>query len=116
MKSTASPARNSVTSWPSSTAVRAIRRPSAARVGFSGPLTIWTKMRATLRVGRHGEELVARHLPDELGVVARDVLLGVRNELVVVGALDRVPALAVDLLGHRRPFVVRARLSTRRRG
>ena len=48
----------------------------------------------------HREEIFAGHLPDHLGMVAVDVGLRVRDELVVVGAADDLAAFTVDELCH----------------
>ena len=48
----------------------------------------------------HPEQVLAGDLPYHLGVVAVDVRLGVRDELVVVGATDYLAAFAIDELCH----------------
>src|SRR6476619_4232544 len=53
----------------------------------------------SLRLG-HPQDLLARHRPDLFGVVALDVLLDVRDELVVGLAANGLPAGTVDFLGH----------------
>src|SRR4029079_19170600 len=45
---TPSPAKKRSTSWPAASAVFATRRPRAARVGFSGPVAIWTRSLDTI--------------------------------------------------------------------
>src|SRR4051812_28160826 len=49
----------------------------------------------------HPQDLVARHRPDHVRMVALDVLLDVRDQLVVGLAADGLTARAVDFLGHR---------------
>jgi DNA-binding SARP family transcriptional activator len=49
----------------------------------------------------HPEQIVAGHLPHELGMRLADVLLGIADELVLVGATNDVAALTVDELRHR---------------
>src|SRR5947208_859142 len=58
---------------------------------------------ALLRLLRHREEIVARDLADELGMVAVDVLLGVREQFLVGLAADDAPALTIDQPRHRSP-------------
>lgn len=59
-----------------------------------------TLPRRRLRLFGHGEEILARDLPDELRVVPIHVLLGVCQQLLVGLAADDAPALAVDQLRH----------------
>ena len=52
---------------------------------------------------RHPQDVVARELPDELGVRLPHVLLDLRHEVLVRLRLDDLAALAVDDLAHRSP-------------
>src|SRR5919199_6282855 len=54
-----------------------------------------------LLLSSHGEEFVARDRSGHVRVLARDVVLRVADELVVVLAADDVPALACDRLRHQ---------------
>src|SRR3954452_21798492 len=57
--------------------------------------------RLGLRLLRHGEQVLARDLPDELGMVAVDVVLRSREQLVVGLTTDDASAFTVDQLCHR---------------
>src|SRR6185437_539319 len=49
----------------------------------------------------HPQDLVTRHAPDHVGMVFLDVLLDVRDQLVIGLAAQGLAARAVDFLGHR---------------
>src|SRR5688572_2744963 len=87
---TASPARNTLTSWPSSAAVRATSSASAARVGFSGPVARWTRIPAMRRQRIAGGALDVAQL-DRARCRSGDQLLDQR--LVGVEHLGRRAAL-----------------------
>src|SRR5688500_5001317 len=63
---TPSPARETETSCPASAALRATRRPSAALVGFSGPVATLTSSRTPLLLLGHSEDVIARELPHQI--------------------------------------------------
>src|SRR5437763_8548928 len=48
----------------------------------------------------HPQDLLARHRPDHVRMVALDVLLDVRDQLVVALAADGLAARTVDFLSH----------------
>src|SRR6188508_1533386 len=49
----------------------------------------------------HPQDLLAGHRPDHLGMAVLDVLLDVRDQLVVALTAHGLAARAVDFLGHR---------------
>jgi len=55
---------------------------------------------ASVVLDRHAHDVVAAQLPDELGMVARNVRFDLRDELVLVGGLDDLAALAIDSHAH----------------
>src|SRR3954454_21662820 len=61
----------------------------------------------------HPQDLFARHRPDLVWMVALDVLLDVRDQLVVALAADGLTARAVDFLGHGVLLVAELRMLRR---
>ena len=60
-----------------------------------------------LRLLSHPEDVLSAQLADEVGVIAPDMRLGGRYELVVGVPSDDLAALAIDQLPHGSPLLDR---------